>query len=101
MSQRFQNSGRAEERPNKQVMSKYRSLLLFVFLLATAAVRDARAADIYVDGTLSVTSCTTYNPATRSCGSGTATAYRTFAAAASAAVPGTTVIFRAGTYNER
>ncbi|HET9316332.1 MAG TPA: Calx-beta domain-containing protein, partial [Vicinamibacteria bacterium] len=55
----------------------------------------------FVDATLTVTSCSTYNPATRNCAGGTDLGYRTIAGAAAAAVPGETVLLRAGTYAER
>ena len=56
---------------------------------------------LYVDRTLTVASCATYNVATRNCAGGTATGYRTIAAAAAATAPGDTVAIRAGTYVER
>jgi hypothetical protein len=55
---------------------------------------------IYVDKQIGPTSCTTYDVATRSCGSGTATAYKTLAGAAGAATAGQTVLIRAGTYSQ-
>jgi parallel beta-helix repeat protein len=55
----------------------------------------------FVDTTLTVASCTTYNPATRTCAGGVELGYRTIAAAAAAAVAGDTVALRAGTYGER
>jgi hypothetical protein len=51
----------------------------------------------FVDPTLT-TSCTTYNPATRTCGGGTATAYPTWPGAAAVANPGETWLIRGGTY---
>ncbi|MBM4257869.1 MAG: hypothetical protein FJ147_18505 [Deltaproteobacteria bacterium] len=58
------------------------------------------AGTIYVDLKTSSASCAKYNPSSRSCGSGTDTAYKTIAEAAAAATPGTTVILREGSYNE-
>lgn len=55
---------------------------------------------IYVDASLRPASCTTYSVATRACGGGRAVAFKTIGAGAGAAVPGTTVILRAGTYTE-
>jgi parallel beta-helix repeat protein len=56
---------------------------------------------LFVDGTLTVASCATYNPATRNCAGGSALGYRTIAGAAAAAVASDTVAIRSGTYGER
>ncbi|HEY3245767.1 MAG TPA: right-handed parallel beta-helix repeat-containing protein [Phycisphaerae bacterium] len=56
---------------------------------------------LYLDGTLSVPTCSTYDPATRKCGAGSARACLTIEQAVAAARPGTTIIFRGGTYTER
>jgi hypothetical protein len=63
-------------------------------------VLDSVVPPIYVDSRIGPASCTTYDIATRACGSGTATAYKTLAGAAAAAVAGQTVYIRAGTYTE-
>ncbi len=55
---------------------------------------------IYVDKQIGPSSCTTYDVATRSCGGGTATAYKTLSGAAGAATAGQTVLIRAGTYQQ-
>lgn len=55
---------------------------------------------IYVDNQIGVTSCATYDPASRSCGAGSETAYRTLAGGAAAGLPGQTVFIRAGTFSE-
>jgi len=61
-----------------------------------------RLADvIYVDYQLKASHSTTYDPAARSCGSGTATAYRALKEAAQVAIAGQTVLIRAGTYSEQ
>ncbi len=56
---------------------------------------------LYVDNQIAPASCVTYDVATRSCGSGTRTAYRELNAASAAAVPGDTVLIRGGTFNTR
>ena len=56
---------------------------------------------VFVDGTLAVASCSTYNPATRNCAGGLNLGYRTIAGAAAVAIPGDAVTIRAGTYGER
>ncbi|MDB5035012.1 MAG: type sorting protein [Chlorobi bacterium] len=71
---------------------------IILFLIVRAG---ASAGIIIVDGTLPADCTTRYNPATRTCGDGTYTAYRTIRAAADLAVPGDTVIIRGATYNEQ
>jgi hypothetical protein len=66
-------------------------------MLATA-VSDA--ATLYVDGSIDVPSCTDYDVASRSCGLGSATAYRDFAGATAAVAPGDTVLIREDVYTE-
>jgi hypothetical protein len=56
-------------------------------------------ATLYVDVTIGVDQCDTYNPATRNCGSGSATAYRTIGGAAATVQPGDTVLIQPGTYD--
>jgi hypothetical protein len=79
-------------------------VLSFVTAAATglfALVEGVSAQSVfYVDSQLS-TSCATYDPILRSCGTGTNTCYPTLAAAAAAATAGTTVFIRAGTYDEQ
>jgi len=55
---------------------------------------------IYVDPSITPSSSTTYNPATRSTGSGNETVYKTLQGAAAAARAGDTVLIRAGTYTQ-
>ena len=55
---------------------------------------------LYVDSQIGPASCTTYDAATRSCGGGTATAYKTLAGATAAATVGQTVLIRGGTYTQ-
>ncbi len=55
---------------------------------------------IYVDNSITSSSCDDYDPPTRSCGSGTETVYNTLAGAAAIAVAGYEVLVRAGTFNE-
>jgi hypothetical protein len=75
-----------------------RRALLALGVWSAAAV--AGAATRYVDPLIGSASCTTYNPASRSCGSGTALGYRTIAGAAAVAVAGDVVYLRGGTYGE-
>ncbi len=58
-----------------------------------------RGATLYVDQKISVTTCTTYSPATRSCGGGSSRAYLRLYDAANAAVAGDKVYLRAGSYS--
>jgi hypothetical protein len=60
---------------------------------------SAQAATLYVDGSIAPASCSNYNVATRTCGSGTSTAYKTLAGAAGVTNPGDIVEIRGGTYN--
>jgi hypothetical protein len=55
---------------------------------------------IFVDPQISGSSCSTYDPAARSCGSGSRRAYDTLGGAAAVASPGDFVLIRAGTYAE-
>ncbi|CAG0927106.1 hypothetical protein TFLX_00354 [Thermoflexales bacterium] len=59
------------------------------------------ATTYYVDGQIAQASCTTYNVATRSCGSGAQTAYSTLTSAANVAQPGDLILIRQGTYNQQ
>lgn len=67
---------------------------------AAAQANKPVAATLYADGTIGVNQCDTYNPATRSCGSGSATAYRTIIEAATVVQPGDTVLIQPGTYGD-
>jgi parallel beta-helix repeat protein len=60
----------------------------------------AGGATIHADSGLSGNCVGSYNPTSRSCGSGTAVAYRTLNAAAAAAQAGDTVLLRGGTFQE-
>lgn len=75
------------------------AVITAVSLFAIAGESGAQIV-LYADCQLS-DSCTTYNPASRVCGTGTNTAYQTVTAAAAAATSGTTVFIRGGTYNEQ
>jgi copper-binding protein NosD len=59
------------------------------------------AATMYVDGRIGPTTCADYSPASRSCGGGSARAFRSLQGAAEAAGPGDVVHVREGTYAER
>lgn len=59
------------------------------------------AATIYVDRQIAPSSCGNYSPATRTCGSGTAVAYKTLQGGAAAAIASDTVLIRGGTYGEQ
>ena len=75
--------------------------LSILFGMTPPAVTQSAAAIIYVDGQIGVDSCTNYDIASRSCGSGSQTAYATLAGASAIALPGDTVFIRQGTYNEQ
>ena len=66
---------------------------------AAARGNELLAATLYVDGSIGVSQCGTYDPATRSCGSGSYTAYLTIVAAAAAVQPGDTVLIQPGTHD--
>lgn len=90
-----------------EVMKSRLTLLLGGFAVTVGCMigllpRSVVAASltIYVDRQISSNPCTKYNFSTRSCGSGTDTAYSTIAAASAAATPGTTVLIRGGSYTE-
>ena len=78
-------------------------VLRFTWILAgmaaAAALPGAQGA-IFVDPLIATTSCANYNPSSRSCGSGSETAYRTIEEAAAATTPGSLVLLRAGNYHE-
>ena len=67
---------------------------------AIAKLYSPSAATLYVDGLIGTSSCTYYDPTSRSCGSGAATAYSTLSGAASAAQPGDVVLIRQGAYGQ-
>jgi hypothetical protein len=79
----------------RQPKFAWRSWLLAA---AAAAAGTAEAATLYVDGTLAG-ACTQYDPATRLCRGGTASAYPNFTLALAAASPGDIVLVRGGSYN--
>jgi hypothetical protein len=68
-------------------------------LPTTAQGNKPVTATLYVDGSIGVNQCDTYNPVTHSCGSGSATAYRTIVDAAAEVQPGDTVLIQPGTYD--
>ena len=61
---------------------------------------QATPVTIYVDARLPAPSCTSYAPETRSCTGGHEAAFKTLAAGAARAEAGTTVLIRAGVYQE-
>ena len=61
----------------------------------------AGPSDLYVDSTITTTSCSDYSVTQRRCGAGTERAFRTIAGAAAATAPGLTVLIRQGTYTEQ
>jgi len=69
--------------------------------LLVALAFQLAGATLFVDGQLTTSSCSTYNPASRTCSGGSSTAYRTLAGASAVATAGTVVMIRAGTYNEQ
>jgi hypothetical protein len=77
-----------------------RSAALSVTLGVVALARSSDAATLYVDGNIGSSTCATYDPGTRACGSGSATAYRTLDATFPVADAGDVVLVRAGTYAE-
>jgi parallel beta-helix repeat protein len=69
-------------------------------VVGTSCSHKAKANSvIYVDCQIKNAHSSTYNPAARTCGSGTETAYKTLEAAAERILPGQTVIIREGTYS--
>lgn len=56
---------------------------------------------IYADLNITLSSCTNYSPAMRSCGGGTATAYQSLTTASTIPNPGDRVYVRGGTYNNQ
>jgi len=92
-------------------MRRAKALAIVVGAAAAVAAFDGRPAGIvradetpaaqtiYVDQRIDAT-CATYNAATRTCAGGRAAGYKTIAAAAAAAGPGSTVLLRGGLYRE-
>ncbi len=74
------------------------STLLFGAFAFVTGEHVAIGATLYVDGTIASSSCTTYDPATRACGSGAATAYQRIEDTFPVAIGGDVVAMRAGTY---
>jgi parallel beta-helix repeat protein len=89
-------------------MSRFQARFVFNVLIVAGPVAVSYAqtapsgerAVVYVDGQIGSASCATYNAATRSCGGGTATAYKTLSGAAAAAAAGQMVLIRGGTYTQ-
>lgn len=82
-----------------------RALAATVLLLgggwAAAHLHSQAPPPLYADLQLTTDACTTYTPATRTCGAGSDAAYRTLAGASAAATrPGVVVWLRGGTYTE-
>jgi len=80
--------------------NRYPCLFSGFLFLVMAALPDF-AATIYVDRSIPAPGCNTYDPATRSCTGGTATAFATLTGAANTAQPGDIVLIRQGTYAEQ
>ena len=55
-------------------------------------VSHAAGTTLYVDGQIGISTCTDYQPGTRSCGGGTDIAYATLAGAAAVTQPGDVVL---------
>jgi parallel beta-helix repeat protein len=68
-------------------------------LPVTAQGNGLVAATLYVDGSIGVNQCDTYNPTTRSCGSGSDIAYLTIVDAAAVVQSGDIVLIQPGTYD--
>ena len=66
----------------------------------STACEPEATATVFVDNTLSVDTCDTYDVSTRACGAGQDTAYATLAGAAAVAQAGYAVYIRAGTFTE-
>lgn len=64
----------------------------------TSSARALAQTTLYVDSQITSASCTTYSPATRACGAGSATAYRDLQSSSAATRPGDTVLVRQGTF---
>ena len=72
------------------------------FLMALAPVERAQGSStLYVDLQIATAISSSYDPLSRSSGSGTATAYRSIAGVLPAATAGTTVLIRGGSYNDQ
>ena len=70
--------------------------------VGSACARKAKAGNIvYVDWKIKTAQSTTYDSASRTCGRGAKTAYRTLKRAAERANAGQTVLIRAGIYNKQ
>jgi parallel beta-helix repeat protein len=79
-------------------IAKLASMSLLVAILGSPDL--AGSATIHADSGLPGDCVGSYNPTTRSCGSGTAVAYRTLNAAAAVARPGDEVLLRGGNFQE-
>ena len=75
-----------------------RTLCLGMMVVLLNFAAQAQARTIYIDPALSGNCLTTYDPAKRSCGSGTAAAYSTLSSGLVAGEPGDIILLRAGTY---
>jgi hypothetical protein len=83
-------------RPRRVCLS--RSLGVGICFAGFATIGDA--ATLFVDTSLTDTCLDTYDPGSRSCGSGNDSSYATLDAALSAVSPGDTLYLRAGTYGQ-
>ncbi len=76
-------------------------MILFLFLVTMVSGQGlAAGATIYADSDISGDCVGRYDPGTRSCGSGSAVAYRTLSGAAAVAHAGDTVLLRGGAFHE-
>lgn len=75
-------------------------VFVLLFLVVLVSALSAQGATLYVDNSISPSSCTNYNTATRVCSGGSATAYKTIQAGISAMGAGYTLNIRGGTYRE-
>jgi hypothetical protein len=79
--------------------SRLQRLMAIAALMSIAAASPCRGATRYVDGLIGVASCSTYDPTSRTCSGGNATAYASPAGAAAVVQPGDEVVIRAGSYS--
>jgi hypothetical protein len=87
----------------KQTSSIQSTYAVFTgFLMALAPVERAQSSSaVYVDPQIATAVSNSYDPVSRLCGSGAATAYRSLAGVLPGATAGTTVLIRGGSYNDQ
>ncbi|HYE24030.1 MAG TPA: choice-of-anchor D domain-containing protein, partial [Clostridia bacterium] len=84
---------------NLEVVSNATNSPLNIQLTGTLATGSTGGRTFYVDSRLTTASCATYSASARSCGAGTALAYRDLNSASGAALPGDTVLVRGGSFS--